>query len=328
MLAIVFERNGGPEVLEAKDVPDPQPAEDQVLVDVEAAGVNFRDVYERMGTGYGSEPPAIIGVEGAGRIAGSGEPVAWVAAPGSYAQRVAAPRDALVPVPEGVSSEAAAAVLLQGMTAHYLAADSYPVQEGDWVLVHAAAGGVGLLLTQLVKLRGGRVIATTSTPEKADLARRAGADEVIGYDDFAVHVRELTSGEGVAAVYDGVGKTTFSTGLEALAPDRADDPLRRGERPARSPTRTEARPGRIALRPEAHAGHLHPHPRATARPRRGGARACGRGQARRAHRGSLPARGGAARARGSRGAADDGEAAAHPVAAVRGRGGAVGGCET
>jgi NADPH2:quinone reductase len=218
MLAIVFERNGGPEVLEAKQVPDPVPRDGEVLVDVEAVGVNYRDVYERMGNGYGSEPPAIIGVEGAGRIASTGERVAWVAVPGSYAERVAAPRTALVPVPDGVSSEVAAAVLLQGMTAHYLASDSYPVQEGDSVLVHAAAGGVGLLLTQLAKLRGGRVIATTSTPEKADLARGAGADEVIGYEDFAPRVRELTGGEGVAAVYDGVGKATFYEGLKALRP--------------------------------------------------------------------------------------------------------------
>jgi NADPH2:quinone reductase len=218
MLAIVFERNGGPEVLEAKQVPDPVPRDGEVLVDVEAVGVNYRDVYERMGNGYGSEPPAIIGVEGAGRIASTGERVAWVAVPGSYAERVAAPRTALVPVPDEVSSEVAAAVLLQGMTAHYLASDSYPVQEGDSVLVHAAAGGVGLLLTQLAKLRGGRVIATTSTPEKADLARGAGADEVIGYEDFAPRVRELTGGEGVAAVYDGVGKATFYEGLKALRP--------------------------------------------------------------------------------------------------------------
>ena len=218
MLAIVFERNGGPEVLEAKEAPDPQPGEGEVLVDVEAVGVNYRDVYERTGTGYGSQPPAIIGVEGAGRIAESGEAVAWVGVPGSYAQRLSAPRSALVPVPGGVASDVAAAVLLQGMTAHYLAADSYPVNDGDWVLVHAAAGGVGLLLTQLVKLRGGHVIATTSTPEKAQLARGAGADEVIGYEDFAAQVRTLTGGAGVAAVYDGVGQTTFSEGLKALAP--------------------------------------------------------------------------------------------------------------
>jgi NADPH:quinone reductase len=218
MRAIVFERNGGPEVLSYEDVPDPVPADGEVLVDVEAVGVNYRDVYERNGRGYGSPPPAIIGVEGAGTITGTGERVAWVAVPGSYAEKVSAKRPALVPIPDDVSSEVAAAALLQGMTAHYLVADSYPVQEGDWVLVHAAAGGVGLLLTQLAKLRGGRVIATTSTEEKTALARGAGADEAIGYAGFAERVRELTGGEGVAAVYDGIGKTTFLDGLAALRP--------------------------------------------------------------------------------------------------------------
>jgi NADPH2:quinone reductase len=218
MRAIVFERNGGPEVLELQDVPDPSPADDQVLVDVEAAGVNFRDVYEREGRGYGSNPPAIIGVEGAGTVSDSGERVAWVAVPGSYAERVAARRDALVPVPDEVEPDVAAAAALQGMTAHYLAWDSYPIEAGDWVVVHAAAGGVGLLLTQLAKVRGGRVIATTSTDEKAALAREAGADEVIGYDRFADRVREITDGDGAAAVYDGVGKSTFDDGLRALRP--------------------------------------------------------------------------------------------------------------
>jgi NADPH2:quinone reductase len=215
MRAIVFERNGGPEVLECKDVPAP---EGEVLVDVEAVGVNYRDVYERNGGGYGSAPPAIIGVEGAGKIHGTGEPVAWVGVAGSYAEQVAAPRERLVPIPDGVDAETAAAALLQGMTAHYLAADSYPIEYGDWVIVHAAAGGVGLLLTQIAKSRGGRVIATTSTDEKADLARGAGADEVIGYDGFADRAREITGGQGVAAVYDGVGQATFSEGLKALMP--------------------------------------------------------------------------------------------------------------
>jgi len=218
MRAIYFEQNGGPEVLEVRDLPAPTPGDDEVLVNVDAIGINYRDVYERNGGGYGSAPPAIIGVEGAGMIAGTGERVAWAHVDGSYAEQIVAPRDKLVSVPDDVSSEVAAAAILQGMTAHYLAADSYPVAEGDWVLVHAAAGGVGLLLTQLAKLRGGRVIATTSTSEKADLARRAGADEVIGYDGFAERVREITGGEGVKAVYDGVGKTTFLDGLKALAP--------------------------------------------------------------------------------------------------------------
>jgi NADPH:quinone reductase len=217
MRAIVFERNGGPEVLELKDVPTPNPSADEVLVDVEAIGVNYRDVYERQGGGYGSPPPAIIGVEGAGRIRNTGERVAWAHVAGSYAEQVVAPRERLVPVPDDVSSEVAAAALLQGMTAYYLATDSYPVGSGDWVLVHAAAGGVGLLLTQIVKVFGGRVIGTTSTEEKARLAREAGADEVIGYDGFAERAKEI-SGGGVAAIYDGIGKSTFLDGFNALGP--------------------------------------------------------------------------------------------------------------
>jgi len=216
--AIFFERNGGPEVLELRELPEPTPADGQVLVEVEAVGVNYRDIYEREGPGYGSRPPAVIGVEGAGTIAQTGERVAWSDVPGSYAEFVAADRGRLVPIPDGISTEVAAAAILQGMTAHYLAHDSYPVQAGDWVVVHAAAGGVGLLLTQIVKLCGGRVIATTSSDEKADLARGAGADEVIGYDGFAERVREITAGEGAAAVYDGVGSSTFDEGLKALRP--------------------------------------------------------------------------------------------------------------
>ena len=218
MRAVVFRRNGGPEVLEHTEVPDPQPADGRVLVEVAAAGVNYMDVYEREGRGYGSAPPAVPGAEGAGTVAGTGQRVAWMNVPGSYAEKLAAPEELLVPVPDGVELDVAAASLLQGLTAHYLASDSYPVQRGDWVLVHAAAGGVGLLLTQIAAARGGRVVATTSTPEKAELARAAGAEEVIGYDGFAERVRELTGGEGVAAVYDGVGRTTFLDGLTALRP--------------------------------------------------------------------------------------------------------------
>ncbi len=218
MRAIVFERNGGPEVLGLKEVPAPDPGAGEVLIEVEAIGVNYRDVYERNGGGYGSEPPAIIGVEGAGKIRDTGERVAWAHFAGSYAEQIAGPRERLVPIPDGVSTEVAAAALLQGMTAHYLAADSYPISPGDWVLVHAAAGGVGLILTQIAKARGGRVIATTSTEEKANLAREAGADEVIGYDGFAEVAKEITGGEGVAAIYDGVGKATFLAGFKALGP--------------------------------------------------------------------------------------------------------------
>jgi NADPH:quinone reductase len=217
--AIVFDRTGGPEVLEYRDVDDPLPGEGEALVAVEAAGVNFRDIYERQGGGLrSSAPPAIVGVEGAGTLLDTGQRVAWASVPGSYAGRVAAPLERLVAVPDGLSGELAAAAILQGMTAHFLVADSYPVAAGDWVLIHAAAGGVGLLLTQLAKLRGGRVIATTSTDEKAALAAAAGADEVIGYEGFAERALEITGGEGVAAVYDGIGRTTFRDGLRALRP--------------------------------------------------------------------------------------------------------------
>ena len=188
-----------------------------MLVDVEVAGVNYRDIYEREGR-YGGTPPFIAGVEGVGRVAATGDVVAWTSAQGSYAEQVVVDAERAVPVPKGISNELAAAALLQGMTAHYLATSTFPVQRGDDVLLHAAAGGVGLLLTQVVKLRGGRIIATTSSDEKTELARRAGADEVIGYEGFAERVRELTGGEGVAVVYDGVGKATFDESLASLRP--------------------------------------------------------------------------------------------------------------
>jgi NADPH2:quinone reductase len=226
MRAIVITRNGGPEVLEPRDEPEPQPAAGKLVVQVEAAGVNFRDVYEREGRGvYANTPPFVAGVEGAGTVVAvgegvaefsEGERVAWVAAPGSYAERVAVAAEDAVPVPGDVSTEVAAGALLQGMTAHYLATSTYPVQAGDDVLVHAAAGGVGLLLTQIVKLRGGRVIATTSSEEKAELARAAGADETIGYDGFPERVRELTGGVGAAVAYDAVGASTFDGSFAAL----------------------------------------------------------------------------------------------------------------
>lgn len=226
MRAIVVTRNGGPEVLELRDEPVPQARPGQVLVDVEAAGVNYRDIYEREGL-YSNSPPLIAGVEGAGTIRAIGEGVSglavgdrvgWTASQGSYAEQVAVEAARAVPVPEGISTERAAAALLQGMTAHYLATSTYPVQPGDDVLIHAAAGGVGLLLTQIASLRGGRVIGTTSSAEKADLVRAAGADEVVPYDGFAERVRVLTAGKGVAAVYDGVGGATFDESLVSLRP--------------------------------------------------------------------------------------------------------------
>jgi NADPH:quinone reductase len=217
MRAVLISRHGGPDVLEVVDVPPPEPGPGPLLVKVAAAGVNYRDLYERRGA-YGGDLPAIIGVEGAGSVAGSGERVAWISAPGSYAEQVVVDADQVVPVPEGVSDEVAAAALLQGITAQYLTMAAHEVKEGENVLVHAAAGGLGLLLTQLVTMRGGRVIATTSTEEKADLAREAGAVEVIGYEDFAERVRQLTGGRGLDVVYDGVGAATFDGSLAALRP--------------------------------------------------------------------------------------------------------------
>ena len=228
MRAVVIERHGGPEVLELREHPDPEPGEGQLLVHVRAAGINYRDVYERQGrAGYSGDVPAVIGSEGTGTVTGTGagvdgiaigDRVAWASAPRSYAELVVVDAAGAVPVPAEVTDEQAAAAMIQGMTAHYLSHSVYPVGPGDTVVVHAAAGGVGLLLTQLVKLRGGRVIGTVSTDEKATLARNAGADEVIGYEDFAERSRDLTDGEGVAAVYDGVGAATFDQSLASLRP--------------------------------------------------------------------------------------------------------------
>lgn len=217
MQAVRISEHGGPEVLEVVEIPPPEPGRGQLLVNVAAVGVNYRDVYEREGS-YGGDLPAIIGAEGAGSVVGTGDRVAWVAAPGSYAQQVVVDEERAVPVPEGVSDDLAAAALLQGITAHYLSSSTHDVQAGENVVVHAAAGGVGLLLTQMVAMRGGRAIATTSTEEKAELAREAGAAEVIDYDGFAERVKELTDGVGADVVYDGVGAATFDESLAALRP--------------------------------------------------------------------------------------------------------------
>jgi NADPH:quinone reductase len=223
--AVVIERKGGPEVLELCERPTSKPGPREVLVDVGAIGVNYRDVYERTIDGYAGPAPRILGVEGAGTVRAVGEGVqelrpgdrvAWKDAPGSYAEQVVVPAAEAVPIPDGVGDEQAAGVLVQGMTAHYLSSSAYPVAEGEWVVVHAAAGGAGLLLTQFVKLRGGRVLATTSTEEKAQLARQAGADEVVRYEDLVDRGRTLTEGEGVSAVFDGVGAATFDDSLAAL----------------------------------------------------------------------------------------------------------------
>ncbi|RRS01906.1 quinone oxidoreductase family protein [Glycomyces terrestris] len=226
MKAIVVERTGGPGVMTLLEGEDPGPRPGQIAVRVAAAGVNFIDVYHRTGA-YGLPLPFTPGLEGGGYVAALGEgvtgfavgdEVAWKSVPGSYADLVVGDAGEFVPVPEKVSVETAAAVMLQGLTAHYLCHSVYDVQEGDTVVVHAAAGGMGLLLTQMVKYKGGKVIATVSSDAKAELARQNGADHVMRYEGFGAKARELTGGEGVAAVYDGVGKTTFDEGLEALRP--------------------------------------------------------------------------------------------------------------
>ncbi|HEU4676039.1 MAG TPA: quinone oxidoreductase [Motilibacteraceae bacterium] len=222
--AVLVESNGGPEVLAVRDVEAPTPGTGQLLVQVAAAGVNYMDTYQREGV-YQVPTPFVLGSEGAGRVLAVGEGVqdvavgdrvAWSQAQGSYAEQVLVPAEKAVPVPDGVGDDVAAAVLLQGLTAHYLVTSTYAMSEGDPVLVHAAAGGVGLLLVQLAKARGARVLATVGSEEKAVLAREAGADEVLGYDGFAGRVRELTGGQGVAVVYDGVGRDTFDGSLAAL----------------------------------------------------------------------------------------------------------------
>jgi NADPH2:quinone reductase len=226
MRAVMVTRLGGPEVLAVTERPAPAAGPGQLVVQVAAAGVNFMDVYQREGIGpYRQEPPFGIGGEGAGTVTALGEGVtefaagdhvAWSGVPGSYAEQVAIPASRAVPVPPHIDLKIAAAVLLQGMTAHYLSASTFPVQEGNVAVVHAAAGGVGLLLTQLVKRRGGIVVATTSTREKAELATNAGADHVVGYDEFTDAVRRVTGERGADVVYDSVGKATFENSLAAL----------------------------------------------------------------------------------------------------------------
>ena len=228
MRVIEIERRGGPEVLAVAERPAPRPGPGQVVAQVAAAGVNFMDIYQREGAGgYQTEPPFVPGGEGAGMVAAVGEDVtglavgdrvAWAGPGGSYAEQVALPARRAVPVPDGLSLQVAAAAILQGMTAHYLSASTYPVRDGDVAVVHAAAGGVGLLLTQMVRRRGGVVVATTSGGDKAELTLGAGAQHVSGYDSFRAVVAEVTDGAGAHVVYDGVGKDTFDDSLAALRP--------------------------------------------------------------------------------------------------------------
>jgi NADPH:quinone reductase len=228
MKAIQVKQTGGAEVLQLVDLPSPQPKPNEAVVKIAASGVNFIDVYEREGR-YKVPLPFVLGQEGAGKVTAvgpevksvkPGDRVAWSGVRGSYAEYAAVPGERLVHVPEGVSDQQAAAAMLQGMTAHYLSHDTFPLKRGQTALVHAAAGGVGLLLLQMAHNVGARVIGTVSTDEKAKLARQAGADEVILYTqtDFETETKRLTNSKGVDVVYDGVGKTTFEKGLNVLRP--------------------------------------------------------------------------------------------------------------
>src|ERR1700691_2760589 len=232
MKAIQIKQTGGPEVMELVELPVPQPKSNEAVVKIEAAGVNFIDVYNREGR-YKAPLPLVLGQEAAGVIAalGSdlrdearelavGDRVAYSSVLGSYAQYAAVPADRLVKIPAGVSEREAAAAMLQGVTAHYLLHDTYPLKKGETALIHAAAGGTGSLLVKMAHNMGARVIATVSTDEKAALARGAGADEIILYTqaDFELETKRITGGKGVDVVYDSVGKTTFEKGLNVLRP--------------------------------------------------------------------------------------------------------------
>ena len=227
MKAVRVNEHGGPEVLSYEDVPVPEPEAGQALVRLAASGVNFIDVYQRTGT-YPMDLPFTLGLEGAGEVEAVGEGVeeisagdyvAFAGVQGAYAEYIVAPAERLVPFNATlVEARIAAAVMLQGMTAHYLTHSTFPIEESQTVLVHAAAGGVGLLLCQMAKMRGATVIGTTSTEEKARLAKDAGADEVILYteQDFVEETDRITGGEGVHVVYDSVGKDTFDGSLDCL----------------------------------------------------------------------------------------------------------------
>jgi NADPH:quinone reductase len=228
MKAVRVHEFGDPSVLRYEDAPAPEPKAGEIRVKVAAAGLNFIDTYHRQGW-YPLDRPFILGQDGAGVVDKVGEGVtefkvgdqaAWAQAQGSYAEYVCVQADKAVPVPAGVDLDAAAAVLLQGMTAHYLAVSTYPLKAGDTCLIHAAAGGTGALLVQIAKIRCAEVIGTVGTDEKAALAKEAGADETIVYTqvDFESEVKRLTKGAGVDVVYDSVGKETFDKSLNCLRP--------------------------------------------------------------------------------------------------------------
>lgn len=228
MKAIVVHGAGGPEELVMEEVSDPVPGTDELLVNVKAAGLNFIDTYQRGGL-YPLDFPFVPGLEGAGTVAAMGanvdgfsvgDRIGWVNAPGSYAERNVVSADTAIPIPDDIGTDVAAAVLLQGITAHYLASSTFPLGEGDLCLVHAGAGGVGLLLTQIAKKRGAHVITTVGSDEKAGLSRAAGADEVIVYTQtgFKETIEQQHGPNPLDVVYDGVGASTFDDGIDLLRP--------------------------------------------------------------------------------------------------------------
>jgi NADPH2:quinone reductase len=226
MRAIMVSEPGGPQVMALEERPDPVAGPGQIVVRLTAAGINFIDIYRRSGV-YKWWMPHVPGSEGAGVVTAVGDGVtefqvgdrvAWAEAPGSYAELVTVEAQQAVPVPPDVDLKVAGAVMLQGMTAHYLCHSTFPVTDGTTAVVHAAAGGVGLLLTQMIKMLGGTVIATTSSPAKAELARGAGADHVTTYAEFPQAVKDVTGGRGADVVFDGVGKDTFDASLSVLRP--------------------------------------------------------------------------------------------------------------
>ena len=323
MKAIRVHAAGGPEVLKLDEIPSPTPKAGEALVKVDAAGLNYIDVYFRTGM-YKAELPLTLGMEAGGTVTAVGanvsevkvgDKVAYTGVAGAYAEQAVVPSSKLVVLPAGVSTKQGAAAMLQGMTAHYLACSTYPLKKGDTCLVHAAAGGVGLLLCQIAKLRGARVIGTVSTDEKAKLAREAGADETIIYtrQDFEAEVKRMTDGKGVQVVYDAVGKTTWDKSLNSLAPRgliALYGAVERAHRPDRS---ADLQRQGLALHDPAEPRPLHGDPRGAAAAGRRGAGLGARRQAQAADGVRVPAQGrgrGASRARGPQ---DDRQGAAHAV---------------
>ena len=325
MRAVQMREYGGPDVLIPTELPTPEPGPGQVRLDVEATGVNFVETYQRAGR-YRVPLPFVPGDEGAGTVSavgpgvegvGIGDRVVSLDLRGSYATQAVVAADRVVPVPAEVPLETAAAAFLQGLTAHYLLFDTYPVKPGDTVLVHAAAGGMGLLLTQVATRLGARVIGTASTPDKAALARKAGAVEVVPYADAARAVAELTGGEGVPAVYDGVGRDTFDTSLSVL---RRRGLLvlygaASGAVPPFDPMRLQHAGSVFLTRPDARRPRRHPGRSA---PARGGPVRLARRRRHGAGARAVPARRGGAGACRPRGTAYDREVVARPLSTVRG----------